>query len=158
MADLIFRRACPFPVGSVLIMYDTTNPQTLYPGTTWVATCQGRFPIGEGSVLANTLSTYGNVSANEYAVGNRHERGGERLHTLSAAEMPKHTHALWCGYGEASSSGYDTLRYQQTWGTSNRGYNTSILGVNPIIQYAGSGSAHNNLPPYEAFWFWRRSK
>lgn len=137
-------------------MYNTTNPSTLYPGTSWTQTCQGRALWGYGSIQANTNTTHGSITAGSWSPL-INERGGERYHTLSTTEMPQHTHAFFCGYNEGTSSGTDCFRYAQTWGITARGYKTEMLGVNPIIQYSGGGGQHNNVPPFEAFAIWRRT-
>jgi len=73
-------------------------------------------------------------SGGTYDVG---DTGGAATHTLTASEMPAHTHT----YTRASN--------QQ--GTQAGGsFNCPISSDTPNTGSAGSGSAHNNMPPYYA--------
>ncbi|MGL4628850.1 MAG: phage baseplate protein, partial [Cetobacterium sp.] len=40
-----FKNFCPFPINSVFILLDNSNPTTLFPGTTWQKQ-EGRFLQG----------------------------------------------------------------------------------------------------------------
>jgi microcystin-dependent protein len=66
------------------------------------------------------------------------EVGGEASHTLSAAEMPIHTHQISNGFGP-------NVALSAVLG--------AIEGLSPVptaetTTSSGSGSAHNNMPPY----------
>ena len=62
-----------YPIGAVYISVNSTSPATLFGGT-WER-IQGRFLLG---------------ASGSYSAGST---GGEASHTLTAAEMPSHTHA-----------------------------------------------------------------
>ena len=112
-----------YPIGSVYISSQPTDPGTLFGGT-WTR-------IKDTFILA---------AGDTYAAG---ATGGEEKHTLTADEMPAHSHAIYSGYGDIVSNVSDAYRYQ-TWGSSDRGWKTGNLGTNSI----GGGAAHNNMPPY----------
>ena len=66
---------CPYyPVGSIYLSVNSTNPGTIFGGT-WEQ-IKDRFLLACGS-------TYSNGST-----------GGEAKHTLTTNEMPSHSHAL----------------------------------------------------------------
>lgn len=65
-----------FPVGTIIYRDSEQNPNTDYPGTTWVE-------FGGGRVLMSRNATYA-----------RGWTGGAATHTLSWAEMPAHTHTV----------------------------------------------------------------
>ena len=67
--------SCPWPVGSILQMVNGTNPNTIYPGTTW-SKIEGRFLLG---------------SSSSYTLGNT---GGASSVTLTTANLPSHSHSL----------------------------------------------------------------
>ena len=82
---------------------------------------QGRVPVGKNSGTFVTLGA----------------TGGEETHTLTATEMPAHTHGLgivWTS-GEGASNGVTI--------------NTPVGGSALISQSTGGGLAHNNLQPYQ---------
>lgn len=127
---------CPFyPVGSVYISFNSTNPTTFFGGT-WER-IKGRF------LLSADDSTY--------QINNT---GGEASHTLSVNEIPSHTHPIYAGYGDIGSPSVssDSYRYQY-WGGNARGWKTGTLGAGAT----GGSQAHNNMPPYIVVYMWRRT-
>ena len=121
-----------YPVGSIYMNVNSTNPETLFGGT-WEQ-IQGRFLLGMNNV---------------YPAGSQ---GGEAEHTLSTDEMPAHSHAIYSGWGDVVSGVNDAYRYH-TWAGNDRGWKTGTLGTNSI----GGGSAHNNMPPYLSVYIWKRT-
>jgi microcystin-dependent protein len=67
-----------FPVGSVFIAVVSTNPATLLGYGTWSAFSAGRVLVG--------------IDAGQTEFDTVKETGGAKTHTLTAAEMPSHTH------------------------------------------------------------------
>jgi len=170
-----------FPIGAVYITTTNTNPGTFLGGT-WVQIAQGRVLIGVGTLGADT-----------YAAG---ATGGESTVTLSAAQMPSHTHTGKTWYnsvdhthsGTTSSAGAHTHTVPQaidrtdsvltatfdngssssignvsTSSAGDHAHNFTTSGVsanhthNFTTDSAGSGSAHENRPPYLAAYFWNRT-
>jgi microcystin-dependent protein len=66
-----------YPVGSIYMSVDSTNPSTVFGGT-WVAWGSGQVPVGV------------NIDDSDFSTVEK--TGGEKTHTLSNAEMPSHTH------------------------------------------------------------------
>lgn len=115
-----------YPVGSVYISREATDPATLFGGT-WER-LKDRFILAAGDT---------------YAAGTT---GGEAAHTLTVDEMPAHDHATRGGWGDGNL-GYDYFRVDTN---------------NPATQWsntysAGGNAAHNNMPPYTAFYIWIRT-
>lgn len=117
-----------YPVGAVYISMNQTSPQTLFGGT-W-AQIQGRFLIGAGTA---------------YPAGST---GGEATHTLTASEIPDHTHSFKYT-GQSATTGVNAIRLYQA--ASNQ-YNAYSGGQSSSC----GGQAHNNLPPYMAVYMWVR--
>ena len=118
-----------YPVGSIYLSVSGTDPGTLFGGT-W-ARIKDRFLLAAGD---------------DYAAG---ATGGEAEHTLTAGEMPEHTHALY--YYKASGDKSFGYNYGGAGQQSNP--TTASGGIVP----AGGGQAHNNMPPYLAVYVWRRT-
>lgn len=118
-----------YPVGAVYISMNQTSPQTLFGGT-WKQ-IQGRFLIGAGTA---------------YPAGST---GGEATHTLTASEIPNHTHTFKYT-GQSVTTGVNSIRLYQA--ASNQ-YNAYSGGQSSNC----GGQAHNNLPPYMAVYMWTRT-
>lgn len=136
-----------YPVGSLYWSKKSTNPATLFGGT-WTQ-------IKDKFILA---------AGDTYAVG---ATGGEATHTLTTDEMPSHnhsasadgtgghTHDLIVGYDVANGTGWGKYLpgYGQTLTTTNAGWHSHTVSVGKT----GSGSAHNNMPPYVTYYCWERT-
>ena len=123
-----------YPVGSIYMNVNSTNPETLFGGT-WEQ-IQGRFLLGMNNV---------------YPAGSQ---GGEATHTLTVDEMPSHNHSMAYGpESSASSTGfsYGIAAGSATNSAGGRGY-ASNLGTFS----AGGGQPHNNMPPYISVYIWKR--
>lgn len=123
-----------YPIGSIYMSTDTTNPQSRFTGTYWLP-IYNRFLLGAGDT---------------YKAGTM---GGEATHTLTMSEIPSHYHDEYLGNDGGSDSapsgynGWPNAVYisDKTWWAP--GSKTSP---------AGGGRAHNNMPPYLAVYMWRR--
>ena len=82
---------CPWPVGSVLQMTNATNPNDVYPGTTWQK-IQGAFLLG---------------SSSDYGLGTA---GGAESVTLTTANLPSHSHTY--NKANATSGGTSITKAQ----------------------------------------------
>lgn len=152
MADLIFRRACPFPVGYVVMKGNNINPATEYPGTSWTQTCMGRSPMGCGGALVNTDNNRGTVSAGNGYGTSIHLRAGEFDHTLSVTQIPSHTHSFRrppYAFAERNNTPCDVI-------CINDNQCTNI--ITDSVGYTGGGGSHNTLHPIETFYFWERTR
>lgn len=123
-----------YPIGSIYMSTDTTNPQSRFTGTYWLP-IYNRFLLGAGDT---------------YKAGTM---GGEATHTLTRSEIPSHYHDEYLGNDGGSDSapsgysGWPNIAYtsNKTWWAT--GSKTSA---------AGGDGAHNNMPPYLAVYMWRR--
>lgn len=120
------------PVGKVEIFYDNDDHSN-YLGFTWERTSIGKAIVGINSSDTD-FNTIGKT-------------GGEKTHTLTINEMPKHNHTGW-------------------WRTVNANGNTYVAGLSdaydgvanaPVTSDAGGNQAHNNLQPYQVFAIWKRT-
>lgn len=122
-----------YPVGSIYMNVNSTNPGTLFGGT-WEQ-IQGRFLLGMSS---------------SYPAGSQ---GGEAEHTLTVDEMPSHHHVALYGLTGAVDDylGGSSVDYGTRPGSgvaTNHDYKTSSTG---------GGQPHNNMPPYLSVYIWKRT-
>lgn len=137
-----------YPVGSIYMSVNNTNPATLFGGT-WTQ-IKGRFLLGTGSLENNNNGHFGQVTAGDVdaPVG---EKGGEAWHRLTINEMPKHKHN-----SKVRMNWYDGTAYGPLF---NQG-NSSNVGVDRETTYTdevGGDNSHNNIPPYFAVFIWQRT-
>ena len=115
-----------YPVGSIYMSANATNPASLFGGT-WAALDDGRVLIGAGAA---------------YPAGST---GGEATHTLTTNEMPSHTHSgststanltgslanVGLNYSEVVASGILSKSASSIkWGGSNDGSAKTNFSVN----------------------------
>lgn len=130
-----------WPVGSVFTSVVPTNPATLLGGGTWVAFGAGRVLVG--------------LDAGQTEFDTVEETGGAKTHTLSAGEMPAHTHAMNAdGRLVPKRAGYDG-GIDGTSGSASA--EDADYSGSQTTGTAGSGGAHNNLQPYIVVYFWKRT-
>lgn len=119
-----------YPVGAIYMSTVSTSPATLFGGT-WSA-------LG-GRMLIGVDGTYTNGST-----------GGSATQTLTEANMPAHVHNTTSVLVNASGAG---TSFNVGSGTSyGLGY-----GATYSTDSKGSGTAHNNMPPYLAVYMWKRT-
>lgn len=126
-----------YPVGSIYISVNDTNPSTLFGGT-WEE-IKGRFLVGEGS-NEQTGDALLNLTAGA--------TGGETNHTLTVNEMPSHSHAQYV----SANTGNQAWRVDYSKDAASNIYPQGC-NTGP----AGGGLSHNNLPPYLAVYIWKRT-
>jgi microcystin-dependent protein len=139
-----------YPVGSIYMSVNSTDPGTLFGGT-WTAWGQGRTIIGRGT---------SDQPFNQFEA-----TGGESNHTLTTAEMPGHTHTgpshshsmpySWLYNASTSGSGISASDSSSTTNRWSSSSTSSYSGGN--TGSTGSGTAHNNLPPFIVCYMWKRT-
>ena len=93
-----------YPVGSIYMSVNSTNPGDLFGGT-WTAWGSGRVPVGV------------NTSDTEFSTVEK--TGGAKTHTLTVAQMPSHTHTFT---GSAINTGNQSVNHTHTFsGTTDGG-------------------------------------
>ena len=160
-----------YPVGAIYMSVNAASPATLFGGT-WER-ITGRFLLA---------ATDGGSSGASQAAG---RTGGEATHTLTANQIPAHTHGskTLTGYAHSrrygGTSQYDIIGVNGTSGivsvsgvtwsgshgqlssgsTTVSGPTVDRLTVNATHEHnsVGGGQAHNNMPPYLAVYVWKRT-
>ena len=137
-----------YPVGSIYLSVNSTNPATLFGGT-WER-ISDTFLIAAGTT---------------YAAGTT---GGEATHTLIANELPHLEGAAQSGYvwaesnTEVTSTGASGIfsmsgtneeyTYPTAWANNVGARRPGMLSIS-----FGNNQSHNNIPPYLAVYIWKRT-
>ena len=127
-----------YPVGSIYITVNATNPSVLFGGT-WEQ-LKGKFLVG--------------VDSSDTDFETSEKTGGEKTHTLTVDEMPSHNHLLYGSpYGSANwvEEGVQRVKYDVDKKTASNTYTLA----QPVWN-TGDSQAHNNLPPYMTVYMWKR--
>ena len=133
-----------YPVGSIYLTLSENNPASMFGGT-WQAFGQGRMLVGAG-----TDTDDNGVEATFEA----NDSGGEYVHTLTADEIPAHSHGINWNQSSFEATGF---------GLEAGGAFTDraiVLVDAPRAggtNAAGGGQAHDNMPPYLAVYMWLRT-
>lgn len=145
-----------FPVGSIYMSINETNPSTYFGGT-WVQIAKGRTIVGVGSIEGNNHSIRGSVTAGEFSPVPG-QMGGEVNHTLTIAEMPEHRHRINQIQSNEEASGY-SLFQSGSGGFTDRAIvrAASETQNRELVISSGESGAHNNLMPYLAVYIWQRT-
>lgn len=124
-----------YPVGSVYLSVNNTNPSTYFGGT-WEQIAQGKTLVG--------------VDLSDSDFNESRKTGGEKRHTLSISEMPNHTHSLYSENDAGPYTSYNGNRLP-VLGDTNKTW-TYVIPIN----YTGGNQSHNNLQPYFTCYIWTR--
>lgn len=123
-----------YPVGSYFISAVSTNPAQQLGFGEWARASVGRTLVGVNEADA------------DFAAPGK--TGGAKTHTLTIAEMPNHNHPMPNqGYWIYHSSITNNI-------ASGSGLRASATGT---VTPEGGGEAHNNMPPFEAVYIWKRT-
>lgn len=176
-----------YPIGSVYISINHTNPGTIFGGT-WE-----RF--GNGKVLVGVDENDTDFSTAKYS-------GGEKTHVLTTAEMPSHSHTRGTLSADsvgghthsvsatAANNGDHYHHMNQIWSSGAGGSNAYVLSsgrsagwrntgnagthghsvsgtaqsngghshtISGASDSTGNGKSHNNLQPYITVYMWLRT-
>lgn len=152
-----------YPVGSIFISVNATDPSTTIGGT-WV-----RF--GKGSVIVG-------LDEAQTEFDSARETGGEKTHKLTTQEMPGHFHQANTPDGtivtDNSGSHDHIIQVTNAVGSSNvavaRGASSPADTAGPIandgvhshgltghVATTGGDGVHNNLQPYITCYMWERT-
>ena len=118
------------PIGHIRMETTDVNPANYLGFGTWVLWGAGKVPVG----VDTTDDDFAEVE----------KTGGEKKHTLTTNEIPKHKHEIAVRNNSATGL-YETKATNAT-GDVGRAY----------TQEAGGGQAHNNLQPYITCYMWKR--
>ena len=118
------------PIGSIIInAASNANPNTYLGYGTWTQITD-KFLLATGTKALAAA-------------------GGAETHTLTTAELPAHTHSI----NIPVQKNYSSSDGAYCEGAPLDNYGTHVISS----ESAGSGSAHNNMPPYVCVSMWQRT-
>lgn len=127
-----------YPIGSIYMSVNPTNPSELFPRTAWMEWGQGRVPVG--------------VDPSQAEFNAAEKIGGSKTVTLTVDQMPRHTHNVpkpeWYGVTSELDTGFGLLRTKNPNKDGSDGF---------VSASAGGGKAHSNLQPYITCYMWVRT-
>ena len=139
-----------YPVGSIYISINSTNPGTIFGGT-WTSFGAGRVLVGVDPEDED-FNTAGNT-------------GGEKEHTLTQGELPKTTGSMTMRQWTKTVGGSATFSHSGIISKSYVSVSNVPLGADSGTQKQadlltisfGNDEAHNNLQPYITCYMWLRT-
>ena len=137
-----------WPVGSIYLSVNSTNPATLFGGT-WEQ-LPDRFLLGAGS-------TYGAGTT-----------GGAATVALAATQVPSvkgriymHAQAVATDVHKVDGCFSPGMTNEKSYVTGDDGVAAIRTGADSVgiidFNNGGTGAAHNNMPPYLAVYMWKRT-
>ena len=139
-----------FPVNSIYLTADNTNPTTRFSGTTWELVSEGRYlaGIGTGSDINGVSKTI--------TEGSNLDSTGEYEHVLTISELPNHSHD--------QNNRIESSRQLVDLSLGipvQRGRSDDIDDGNSSLSTkttsTGESQSHNNTPPYFGVYVWKRT-
>ncbi len=150
-----------YPIGSLYISINNTNPATTLGGT-WTR-LKKVFPFA--------------ADDEDYPLGTT---GGEETHTLTINEMPEHDHNIPSLSGRTNNAGkhshtvpgtsaiyggegtlvetWDSRSNDRNGGTEGAGEHSHSVTIDSSkTQKTGGGESMNNMPPFMAMYMWIRT-
>tara|TARA_R110000772_G_scaffold22153_5_gene60176 strand:+ start:10490 stop:11242 length:753 start_codon:yes stop_codon:yes gene_type:complete len=149
-----------YPVGSIYITLNNSNPQTILGVGGWTKVSKGRFLVGQGTGSDGTDSLNVSNTGNDSGVGKYN-------HTLTVNQMPNHKHSIKLSHEPAASGAVnDEYGYPQVDATGPfavhndiqpDGSSSSVNGVGNPLYSTGGNQSHNNIPPFFGAYIWQRT-
>ena len=137
-------RQTTYPIGSLYVSVNNTNPAISLGFGTWAAFGAGRTLVGV------------NTADSDFNAANK--TGGAKTHTLTEAQMPRHSHeirrdsATNPGYLPTGGTPGSVIAGSGAQPSQNGGFQdragSDYNNTPGLISNKGDGLAHNNMPPY----------
>lgn len=172
-----------YPIGSIYISVNDTNPSTLFGGK-WIAWGSGKVPVGVNTsdTEFSTVEKTGGSKTHAHTYSHTHDVPGVAHthttgnHTLTVAEIPSHDHSYTDSYhyfaqgsgagGEIVGSDGGLTSKSFTYTTDNTGGNgahnhgntgsTTPSATTTNSQSATNTSSVSNIQPYITCYMWKR--
>ena len=159
-----------YPVGSIYMSLNNTNPADLFGGT-WKRLAAGKFLISGYDEPTYEWQKIGyDLTIGETGGSISHDHGGNtRKHTLTVSEMPSHRHSHPNdGHTFTWGNSHQTTIFNNAGnvqaGKPSQNQLATAQNTNHYTDYTGDGEGHNHginpdyhIPPYLAVCMWQRT-
>lgn len=135
-----------YPIGSIYLSWDNTNPQT-FMGGTWVRMAEGRGLFGIG------YST--DKDGYKGQVG-EHEEFGSWKHTIATDEMPSHEHGVYI-QNTSGNPQIDAPQWTIAFPNNWKQYSSATKLLASSTSKKGGNQSFYIMPPYIGIYVWRRT-
>jgi len=124
-----------YHVGKLIFETENVNPATYLGFGTWELWGKGRVPVG--------------VDSEDADFNEAEKTGGEKTHTLTVAEMPRHKHGVVGNFDNTPGN-------QHLPQFVYKGGDWVDEDIYDAHKYTGKDQPHNNLQPYITCYMWKR--
>lgn len=135
-----------YPIGSIYLSWDNTNPQT-FMGGTWVRMAEGRGLFGVGRSTGK--------DGYKGQVG-EHEEFGDWKHTIATDEMPSHEHGVYI-QNTSGSPQIDAPQWTIAFPDNWKQYASATKLLASSTSKKGGNKSFYIMPPYIGIYVWRRT-
>ena len=134
-----------YPVGSIYLSWDNTNPQS-FMGGTWVRMAEGRGLFGIG---------YSTGKDGYNGQVGEHEEFGSWKHTITTDEMPNHKHGVYI-QNTSGNPQIDAPTWTVALPNNWKQYSSATKLFAPSTSTQGGNKPFYIMPPYIGIYVWRR--
>ena len=162
-----------YPVGSIYMSVNNTNPGTLFGGT-WVAWGSGQVPVGVKTTdtdFATVEKTGGSKTAStSYTPKGTNSGGSVGNHTLTTSEMPNHGHDFNINitHGDGQQVTAEYINAGLAYGSCRRRYTDATYGsggngahnhgfTQPTFTGTAATITESTVQPYITCYMWKRT-
>lgn len=149
-----------YPVGAIYMSVSSTNPGTLFPGTTWTA-LQDRFLVGAGNSYAvNATGGHKDLQSHTHSIpalsGTAAASTHSHIVTTKTTTYAQGSQSAWrCLSWPGTNTDYSQTVYTNN-GTADGSHTHSVTTTASTSGSTGAGNG-GNLPPYLAVYMWKRT-
>ena len=153
-----------YPIGSIYMSVNNTDPGTLFAGTTWEQ-IKDTFLLSAGSTYT-AGDTGGSATHGHTFTGSAVTSGGSSAAntgstTLSTNEIPAHAHWEQGVYHTDGAGGgswdYAMSQWKNTGNAGGGQSHSHTMAHTHSVTASGSVGSGNNMPPYLVVYMWKRT-
>ena len=148
-----------YPVGSIYMSVNATNPSTLFGGTwtqikdSFLLSCGDIYANGSTGGASSVALEVNNIPSHSHSFSGTTSNDGNHSHTGNTLELRQtnsYNYSNDAARPISSSASYYGIQITNDAGAHQHTFSGTTGAT-------GSGQAHNNMPPYLAVYMWKRT-